>query len=192
MKRTILSIKAILFSAIALSGLSACEAQTNNKSESNSESSAIHWTSFEEAVAKSQQTPKKMFIDVYTGWCGWCKKMDASTFTDPEVAKYINDNFYPVKFNAETQDTIHFMDKSFKYLPEYKTNELAISLLAGKLGYPSYVFLDESFTLMGGAVQGYQAKNDMMAYLTYFNASLHKQQDFESYRQEYFKKNPGQ
>ena len=48
---------------------------------------------FEEAVAKSEKAPKKLFIDVYTDWCGWCKKMDKTTFAETEVAKYINENY---------------------------------------------------------------------------------------------------
>jgi thioredoxin-related protein len=169
----------------ALTVLTACDAQTTGQEDHKD--SPVKWMSFEEAVSKSQASPKKMFIDVYTSWCGWCKKMDASTFSDPDVAKYINENFYPVKLNAETRDTIRFMDKQFKYIPEYKANEIALSLLGGKMGYPSYVFLDESFALLGGAVQGYQEKNDMMAYLTFFAGGLHGKQDFETYRQQYLK-----
>ena len=33
--------------------------------------------------------PRKYFIDVYTDWCGWCKKMDKDTFQNPEVAAYM-------------------------------------------------------------------------------------------------------
>src|SRR5580698_9458396 len=69
----------------------------------------IHWmTSIDELQAKMAQHPKKVYVDVYTGWCGWCKKMDATTFKNPNVVKYINANFYAVKLDAERQDVIHF------------------------------------------------------------------------------------
>ena len=32
-------------------------------------------------------------VDVYTDWCGWCKKMDKETFNHPVIAKYINENY---------------------------------------------------------------------------------------------------
>jgi thioredoxin-related protein len=176
----------LMFTSISCTGQPA----DGNKATAVSGEQGIQWLSFEDAVAKSQQSPKKMFIDVYTSWCGWCKKMDASTFMEPEVVKYINDNYYPVKLNAETKDTIRFQGKEFKYIPEYKSNEIAISLLSGKMGYPSYVFLDESYTLMSGPVQGFLQKNDMMAYLTYFGAGLHTQQEFEVYREGYLKNLP--
>lgn len=73
----------------------------------------IHWVSFDQAVKLSAQHPKKIFIDVYTPWCGWCKKMDADTYTDPTVISYINKNYYAVRLDAETADTFHFKDHEF-------------------------------------------------------------------------------
>jgi thiol:disulfide interchange protein len=46
----------------------------------------INWLSLEEASSLYESNPKPMFIDVYTDWCGWCKKMDASTFQDINLA----------------------------------------------------------------------------------------------------------
>src|SRR5215510_7762864 len=73
-----------------------------------SQSDEIKWMSFQDAVEKNKTEPKKMFIDVYTGWCGWCKRMDATTFKDPTVVNYMNKYFRAVKLDAETKDTIHF------------------------------------------------------------------------------------
>ncbi len=142
----------------------------------------IQWLSFEDAVKKSEQSPKKIFIDVYTHWCGWCKKMDASTFKEKEVVSYINSNFYPVKLNAETKDTIRFRDKEFKFIPEYKANELAVSLLSGKMGYPSYVLLDENFSLMTTPVQSYMTQEQLMPILVYFGDNIFKEKTWEEYQ----------
>ena len=139
----------IILSLIILTGYTSC-------SQPMKSSYKIHWMDFESAVAASQKNPKKLFIDVYTDWCGWCKKMDASTFTDDSVAAYINANFYPVKFHAESKDTIHFFDQVFVFVPEYKSHELAISLLNRQMGYPSYAFLDEKFASIK-VQQGYMS-----------------------------------
>ena len=36
----------------------------------------LTWISFEQAVELQKKEPRKILIDVYTDWCGWCKKMD--------------------------------------------------------------------------------------------------------------------
>jgi thioredoxin-related protein len=163
-----------------------CNAQPENTKTNGDPSStdAVQWMSFEEAVAKSGQHPKKIFIDVYTSWCGWCKKMDATTFKEAEVAQFLNENFYPVKLNAETKDTIRFRDKEFRYIPEYKANELAVSLLNGKMGYPSYVLLDEKFTMMTPPVQSYLTKENLMPILDYFGSEIFKTKTWEEYEAE--------
>lgn len=77
------------------------------------ETGSIKWYTPEEAYEKNKISPKPFFIDVYTDWCGWCKRMDATTFKDPVIAQYLNNNFYPVKLDAETKDTVNFMDRSY-------------------------------------------------------------------------------
>ena len=74
---------------------------------------AVKWYTFEEAVALNKKEPRKIFIDVYTDWCGWCKKMDETTFSKPEIAKILNKDYYAVKFDAESLDTINFAGTRF-------------------------------------------------------------------------------
>ena len=70
----------------------------------------VEWMSWEEAVAlaESGQQSKKIFVDVYTDWCGWCKRMDATTFQDPKVVAHMNKHFYAVKFNAQQKEEIEY------------------------------------------------------------------------------------
>ena len=68
--------------------------------------SLVKWMTFKEAFEANKKTPKPFLIDVYTDWCGWCKRMMATTYSNPAIAAYVNQNFYPVKFNAETKDSI--------------------------------------------------------------------------------------
>jgi thioredoxin-related protein len=58
----------------------------------------ISWESFYE---KSVQEEKPIFVDVYTDWCGPCKRMEKEVFTNPEVAAYMNDRFMNYRVNAE-------------------------------------------------------------------------------------------
>ena len=77
-------------------------------------SQEVKWMSWEEAAAANDKQPKKIFVDVYTNWCGWCKKMDASTFKEADVVKILNEKFYPVKLNAEQKESIFWRDVEFK------------------------------------------------------------------------------
>jgi uncharacterized protein YyaL (SSP411 family) len=64
------------------------------------EAGLVKWLTFEEAIALHKENPKKVLIDLYTDWCGWCKVMDRETYSNAEISTYINENFYPIKFNA--------------------------------------------------------------------------------------------
>ncbi|MCH2023515.1 MAG: DUF255 domain-containing protein [Saprospiraceae bacterium] len=116
----------------------------------------VKWMSWQQAVnaaekAKAEgKTPKKVFVDIYTDWCGWCKKMDAETFEAPAVSAYLNKHFYPVKFNAEQKQEIEFGGKTFKFIANGRRgyHELAAALLAGKMSYPTVVFLNGDFQLV--------------------------------------------
>jgi thioredoxin-related protein len=105
--------------------------------------SELKWMSIEEAEAACKKNPKKIFVDVYTDWCGWCKKMDKSTFRDSLVLKYAGEKFYAVKLNAEGRDNIIFRDKVFHFNEGMRSHELAVMFLSGEMSYPSIVFLDE-------------------------------------------------
>jgi thioredoxin-related protein len=151
------------------------------------EENKIHWISFKDAVEKNKTTPKKIFIDVYTGWCGWCKKMDATTFEDKAVVKYMNEKFYAVKLDAETKDTILYKDKSYTYIPDYKSNEIAAYLLQGKMGYPTSVYLDEKMDLIG-PVQGYMTNDQLLPVLKYFAEDFYKTVKWEDFLSQTFNK----
>ena len=107
----------------------------------------LKWYSWEEAVAACEKEPRKIFVDVYTDWCGWCKVMDKKTFPIPEVKSYIEANFYPVKLDAEQKEDIVWNGNTFSWRPAGRNgiNMLAYSLLEGKTSYPTIVYLNEKF-----------------------------------------------
>ncbi|MDR0419647.1 MAG: DUF255 domain-containing protein, partial [Prevotellaceae bacterium] len=110
----------------------------------------MKWYSFEEAVALSEKKPRKIFIDVYTDWCGWCKVMDRNTFSNPSIAEYMNKNYYSVKLNAEMTDTVRFKGHIFVNPSSSRrsSHQLAVSLLNGKMSFPSVVFMNEQFQIL--------------------------------------------
>ncbi|WP_421805196.1 thioredoxin family protein [Flagellimonas sp.] len=150
----------------------------------NAQAQDINWISWEEAVQLSQTDaqPKKIFVDVYTDWCGWCKKMDKDTFQNPQVSQYMQDNFYMVKMDAEGKDPIQYQGKTFKFVPSGRRgyHELAAALLQGKMSYPTVVFLDENFNMLS-PVPGYQKVEPFMQIAKYFGDNIYKDKDWQSY-----------
>ena len=110
----------------------------------------INWISFEKAVELNKASPKPLLISVYATWCGWCKKMDKTTYQNTVIKNYINENFYPVKLDGEGKDDIKFNNYTFKFKQQGKTkyNEFAAALLNGKLSYPTTVFMNEKLELL--------------------------------------------
>lgn len=176
MKKTHLILLTILsiFTTLNLNA----QTTTNNK---------INWMSFEEAVKLNETKPKKIFIDVFTDWCGWCTKMDQTTFVDKDVVAYMNENFYAVKFNAEQTEPIEFSGYTFTNKSpngaRKGTHELAQALLQGKMSYPSYVFMSENNQLIT-VVPGYIEAYNFLYILKYIGSDAFKTQSWE----EYFKR----
>jgi thioredoxin-related protein len=150
----------------------------------------VNWLSFEEAIALNQKEKKKILVDVYTNWCGWCKKMEASTYRDSAIVNYLNENYYAVKLNAERKDTVRLGDQVFiNKNPDGRRSphDLAISLLNGKMGYPSTVLLDENVQLLNPPISGYLDAKTLEPILHYFGENIHstKEATWEEYKKNF-------
>lgn len=144
----------------------------------------INWLSFEEAEQKMKEQPRKVIIDVYTGWCGWCKVMDKKTYANPDVIKYINQNFYAIKFNAEEKKVIHFLGKDWEYNKQYRANDLAINMLQGKMSYPTTIVTDKNFQ-NPNPIPGYLEVKVMEPILKYFGEKAYMKQSWEDYQKSF-------
>lgn len=158
-------------------------AQTQPQQAPPASTAKIKWLDFEEAVALNKKKPKKMFIDTYTDWCGWCKKMDATTFINPVIVEYMNDNYYAVKFNAERKDTVTFNGKQYvnpNPAGTRSSHQLAMELLGGRMSYPSFVFLDENLNKIT-ILPGYQKAPQFETVLHYFGENAYRTQKWEEF-----------
>lgn len=144
----------------------------------------VEWLSWDEAVAlsKTDKNPKKMFIDIYTDWCGWCKKMDKDTFQNPKVAKYMSDKYYMVKLDGEGKEDIEYRGKTFKFVAQGRRgyHEFAAALMQGKMSYPTTIFLDEKQQMLS-PVPGYQKPEPFLKIAKYFGENIHKEKDWKAY-----------
>ncbi|NNE28297.1 MAG: DUF255 domain-containing protein [Saprospiraceae bacterium] len=144
----------------------------------------VRWYTFEEAVEANKKVKKKFMVDIYTDWCGWCKRMDANTFEKEDISAYLNDNFYPVKLDAEMKADVLFKGHTFNFIPNAGrrgVHTLAYSLLDGKMSYPSIVFLDEKVDRIMVS-KGYKGPEDFMKELKFTSEEHYKETNLATYK----------
>ena len=143
----------------------------------------IKWLTIQQAYALTQKAPRKFVIDVYTDWCGWCKRMDRDTFSQPAIVDYVNANYYPVRFNAEQTGDVVLGKQTFKYVGGggRGVHELAAALLRNQMSYPTTVFMDEKFQLIQ-PIPGYLEPLTFHQIITYFGSDNHQKEPFDKYK----------
>jgi thioredoxin-related protein len=175
--------KSIIFIFLTIVAISA-----NSQNTTTSEKSPVKWYTLQEAEKLYNQSPRPFFIDTYTDWCGWCKKMDKDTFTNPVISEILNNKFYPVKFNAEGKESVTFLGQTFIYDGKAgNANQLAVALLRGQLSYPTVVFLfpQKDGKLSSEPVPGYKEPKEMEVLLSYFADKAYDTQKWEDYQKSF-------
>ncbi|HUN65900.1 MAG TPA: thioredoxin fold domain-containing protein [Bacteroidota bacterium] len=96
----------------------------------------LHWQSFNDGFAAARQNGRKIIVDVYTDWCGWCKKLDKDVYGDPKVAAYLRDHFVLVKLNPEIKANVSYRDTVY--------SAAVFAQGFGVSGYPTILFFEPS------------------------------------------------
>ena len=111
--------------------------------------------------------------------------MDKATFQNPEVAKYMNEHYYNVKFDAEQKKSIEMLGNTFKFIPQGKRgyHELAAALLNGKMSYPTVVFMNPKFEMLS-PVPGYQEAPQFLKVATFFGENIYLTVSWEEYAKQ--------
>jgi len=166
------TIKALIFILLAIPGFAQAFGQATT---------GVKWYTIEEAEKLIKESPRPIFVDTYTDWCSWCKKLDNETFSHPVIINILNTKFYAVKFDAEGKDDVVFKGTTFKNDGKSgRTHQLAAALLQGKMSYPSVVFLNEKAELLT-VVPGFRQAPEMEPILMFFADQAYLTQPYDTY-----------
>ena len=141
---------------------------------------AVNWLTLEEAQALNAEAPRKIFIAFYTDWCGWCKVLNNNTFQNPEVAKYLNALFYPVRFDGQGKEPAVFNGQTFNFNPQHKYHDLAVELLQSNMAFPSTILLIEDSRIL---IPGYMPPEGLLPILIYFGYNYYQKISWEDFQQ---------
>jgi thioredoxin-related protein len=144
----------------------------------------MEWKDLSTVSVQLKADSKPVLIDLFTSWCYWCKVMDKKTYSDKNVIHYLKENFYSVKLNAETKETINWNGKEFKYNLNYKCNDFALYATQGQLSFPTTVIIPE----VGSdpiAIAGFMEPQEMEAVLKYFGSGAYKKENFQTYQSKF-------
>ena len=92
------------------------------------------WLQMGDAVASAQNDGDIVLIHAYAPWCGWCRELDATTYTDDAVQAYLAEHYEVTRLDIESEETVNFFGG---YVP---MRELGEALGVGST--PTTVFMD--------------------------------------------------
>ena len=142
------------------------------------EKTSLQWKNFNEGITEARKTNKKILIDVYTDWCGWCKKMDKEVYANKDIASYLADRYIVVKLDAESESKLNYDDKTM--------SEMQLAQGFGVTGYPTTIFMKangDAITL----VAGYIPAETFINVVKYIGEDHYEKMKWEEYQAKFGK-----
>ncbi len=162
-------VAAVLF--VVSLGFLAC-VQTESDAAATRDEGKISWKNIEQAAETAGNQNKKIFVYVHTDWCTWCKRMEEETFSNNDVAEYMNDKFMPVALDAESQKQVKFNGQQM--------TEQDVASMFGVEGFPTHIFLNsngEPITI----APGYMPPDRFIKVLSFIAEDHYKHTEWEEY-----------
>ncbi|MBI3871589.1 MAG: thioredoxin fold domain-containing protein [candidate division Zixibacteria bacterium] len=138
-------------------------------------SAEIVWLNYDAGLAKAKAENKPIMLDFTTTWCGWCKKMERETFTDPKVARYLHDKIVTVKVWGDDTSKATMVSHNGE-----RMTQRALTQVYGVRGFPTFWFLDSSGGQIGPS-PGYKNVDQFLPLIEYVAGSHYKTMSYESY-----------
>ncbi len=139
-------------------------------------STPIRWHSLGSGLDEAKRARRPVLVDVVTDWCGWCKRMEKTTYTAAPVREYVGRTFVAIKLDAEDDEARARYDGRIHTTREF-ADRFRIT------GYPTTLFLGQDGRLIT-MVPGYVKPERFMTVLRYIGDGHYRNQSFEAYSRE--------
>ena len=120
--------------------------------------STLRWREWDEGLKEARDRKVPVLVDVYTDWCGWCRRMERDVYSRPEVKDYLSKKFVIVKLNAESNEAARYEGRS------WTGRSLASRFQV--TGYPTTIFLRSNGEHLAN-LPGYIAADRFLLLLRY-------------------------
>jgi thioredoxin-related protein len=116
------------------------------------------WRSWDAGMHEAAASGRPVLVDVYTDWCGWCRRMDRDVYARADVQEYLSRRFVTVKLDAESDANARYQGRV------YSSRSLAAAF--GVTGYPTTLFFGAKGTYLG-RFPGYWPSQDFLLLLRF-------------------------
>ena len=120
----------------------------------------INWVTFDSLPNLIQKEPKPVMIFIHTDWCRYCLMQEEITFKDSSIINELNEDYYCIKLNAESNDPIYFLNRMYKKKGSNHSLSWVLGAQNKELTFPTTVVLSPQFQIMNRWV-GYLSKEHL-------------------------------
>lgn len=144
------------------------------------ENSKINWQNIEETINNNAEQ-KNFFAFIYSQSCPHCIKTIEKTLENKQLIHAINNQFIPIKLDANSFETIQILNTDFTYDEKSGFHGLPIVLLEGKMALPSFVFLNSKFEVIS-KISGFQENVEQLTdFFNYIGQNKHSEMSWGDY-----------
>ncbi len=138
--------------------------------------SQMRWREFADGLQEAEESEKLVLVDFFTDWCGWCKRMDKTTYRDSLILEYVERKFVPVKVNAESKKPTAYRGEAYTYAEVAGGFQIR--------SFPTTVFLEADGSPIT-TVPGYWKPEEFLIVLHYIGERHYKEKKFQEFRAEW-------
>ena len=117
---------------------------------------------FEDLPILSRNEAKPVMVFIHTDWCKYCLMQEQNTFTDSVIVSDLNENYYCIKLDAESEKTISFLNRKYSKKDNFHALSWILGAKNNQLLYPTTVTLSPQFQITNRWV-GYLSRAHVFA-----------------------------